>query len=190
MQTTIHTPSSRIHPRKFALWVGMASIVMLFAAFTSAYIVKQAGGNWLEFVLPSVFFGSTVAIVVSSISLHLSYKAYKNQNETVYKSGLVITFLLGIVFMVCQYLGWSQLYASGVDLKANVSGAFTYLITGAHALHVLSGMSAVLVALLHAFSLRFYYSEKRKNRFELVVQYWHFLGALWVYLFVFMMVTK
>lgn len=179
--------NTRLNPQKFALWVGMASIVMMFGAFTSAYIVKQAAGNWLEFPIPRLFYVSTVVLVLSSITLHTSYISYKKQNEAMYKGLLVLSFVLGIAFVVCQYLGWQDLFALGVDMKANVSGSFFYLITGAHAVHILGGIAAIIVAMIHAFTLKFRYTEKRKNRFELVVHYWHFVDVLWIYLLFFLL---
>jgi len=179
-----------VNPQKFALWIGMASIIMMFTGWTSAYIVKHAAGNWLEFGLPNVFYYSTAAIVLSSIVLHLSYIGYKKQREGMYKGLLVTAFVLGITFVVLQYQGWMDLFAMGVDFKANVAGSFTYLITAAHAVHVLGGIAALIVAMIHAFTLRFRYTEKRKNRFELVLQYWHFVDILWIYLLLFMLNTK
>ncbi len=179
-----------INPQKFALWIGMASIIMMFTGWTSAYIVKHAAGNWLEFGLPNMFYASTVTIILSSVVLHLSYIGYKKQREVMYKGLLVLAFILGVTFVVMQYQGWMQLFGMGVDFKANVAGSFTYLITVAHAVHVLGGLAALIVAMIHAFSLKFRYTEKRKNRFELVLQYWHFVDILWIYLLLFMLNTK
>lgn len=181
---------TKLNPQKFALWVGMASILMMFAGWTSAYIVKNAAGNWLEFALPNAFYISTAVILLSSVTLQFSYIGYKKQNEKMYKVLLPVTLILGFVFIAFQYVGWMELFNSGVDLKGNVSGSFTYLITGAHALHVLGGIAALIVAMVHALSLKFRYTEKRKNRFELVLQYWHFVGVLWVYLLLFMLNIK
>lgn len=192
MSTTIVKQEERkgINPQKFALWVGMASIIMMFTGWTSAYIVKNAAGNWLEFGLPNMFYYSTAVLIASSVFLHLSFIGYKKQREVSYKGFLVAAFVLGISFVVMQYQGWNQLFTMGVDLKANVAGSFTYLITAAHAVHVLGGIAAIIVALIHAFTLRFRYTEKRKNRFELVLQYWHFVDVLWIYLLLFMLNTK
>lgn len=189
METVINKRNN-INPQKFALWVAMASMIMFFGAFTSAFIVKQAAGNWLEFPIPDYFYISSAVIVISSITLHLSYWGYKTQKESLYKGLLLTTFILGIAFIVLQYHGWQALYEMGIDFKANVSGSFFYLITGAHALHILGGISALFVACYHAFSLKFNYKEKRKNRFELVVHYWHFVDILWLYLFFFLLTTK
>jgi cytochrome c oxidase subunit 3 len=182
--------NKRIHPQKFALWLGMASMIMLFGAFTSAYLVKQAAGNWLEYQMPNLFYISTLIIVASSITLHFSFKGYINGQESQYKGLLLLSFILGIAFLVMQYLGWNELYNIGVDLKANVAGSFFYLISGVHALHILGVIAALFVAIFHAFTLRFRYSDKRKHRFELVCQYWHFVDILWIYLFVFLLTSK
>lgn len=190
MSTMALEKDKRLNPQKFALWVGMASMIMFFGAFTSAYIVKQAAGDWLEFPIPNLFYISTVLLVISSITLHLSYRGYKAQKESNYKLFLVVSFVLGWLFIILQYLGWNELFNMGVDFKANVSGSFFYLISGAHVLHVLGGLAALTVALIHAFSLKFEYKEKRKNRFELVLQYWHFVDVLWIYLFFFLLTTK
>jgi len=182
--------SSRINPQKFALWTAMASITVMFGAFTSAYIVRQAAGNWLEFALPSLFYYSTAVIVISSITLHSSFYAYKNGKEQSYKMLLLLTFILGTAFVVMQYFAWQNLFASGIDMKGNPAGSFLYVITGVHALHVLGGIGTLIVALIHAFSLKYKITDKRKNRFELVVHYWHFVDVLWVYLLVFLLLTR
>ena len=94
----------RLNPQLFSLWVGMASMLMLFGAFTSAYLVKQGAGNWLQFSIPPVFFLSTLTIVVSSVVLHLGYNAYVNRSYSKYKTYLLVSTLLGLTFVVCQYL--------------------------------------------------------------------------------------
>ncbi len=180
----------RLNPQLFSLWVGMASMLMLFAAFTSAYLVKQGAGNWLQFSMPTIFFISTFIIVGSSILLHLGFIAYKNRAFGRYKIFLLISTLLGLSFIICQYLGWQQLFKNGVDIKANVGGSFFYLITGAHAAHALGGITVLLISCLYAFSLPMTYNEARRNRIEMTLHFWHFLGALWVYLFVFLNVIR
>lgn len=181
---------NKIHPHKFALWASMGSILMMFAAFTSAYIVKQSAGNWLEFTVPKVFYFSTFVMILSSIVLHISFKAFKAGEEKKYKSALVIAFLLGLGFITLQYQGWLELYKIGVDLKGNVSGSFFYLLSGIHLLHVLGGLAALVVALIHAFTLKFNVTDKRIHRFDLVVNYWHFVDVLWIYLFIFLLFSK
>lgn len=187
MSYTEENRRNRIHPHKFALWVAMASIIMMFAALTSAYLVRQAAGNWLEYRMPGIFYINTAVILLSSFTLHGSYLSFKAGKEALYKGLLVISFLLGIAFVVLQYYGWQELYQIGIYLTGNPSGAFFYMISGLHAVHVLGGISALTVALIHAFVLRFNVTAKRKNRFQLVLHYWHFVDILWVYLFVFVL---
>lgn len=168
----------------------MASMVMMFASLSSAYIVRQAAGNWFEFNLPNLFYVSTVIILLSSVALHKSYTSFTAHKEKSYKRYLVLSFVLGIGFVVSQYLGWQQLYALGIDLKGNPSGSFLYVITFIHVLHVVGGIACLIVAMIHAFTLKFNVTEKRKHRFELVNQYWHFVDVLWIYLLVFLLICK
>jgi cytochrome c oxidase subunit III len=186
MEATITNKRNRIHPMKFALWLGCGSIVMMFAAWTSAYIVRHAAGNWLEFKIPSIFFYNTATIVGSSLALHLSYVNFKKGNESLYKSLLLLTFVLGIAFIGIQYLGWIELKNIGVPLTKNPSGDFLYALTSMHAAHVLGGAAVLIVAMFHAFSLPFKPTPKRILRFELTLTYWHFVDLLWIYLLVFL----
>ncbi|WP_353482646.1 cytochrome c oxidase subunit 3 [Haliscomenobacter sp.] len=178
---------NKIHPQSFALLVACGSIMMMFAAWTSAYLVRQAAGNWLEFSLPQVFTLSTVIILASSITLHLSYRAFLNGNEKVYQYGLAATLLLGITFLFTQYLGWLALSGIGIELSTNPSGSFVYVFSYVHAAHVVGGVTALALAVIHAFSLGLKVTPKRKLRFELTLIYWHFVDLLWVYLFFFLM---
>lgn len=181
---------NRIHPHKFALYISFASIIMMFGALTSAYIVKSAAGNWLEYQMPSLFYVSTAVLIMSSVVLHISYNSFLKGKATPYRLYLVVVFLLGLTFVVLQYYAWQALFAAGVDLKANVSGSFLYLITGLHALHILGGVAAITVAIVHAFTLPFIVTEKRRIRFQLVLHYWHFVDILWIYLLGFLLLVK
>jgi cytochrome c oxidase subunit 3 len=166
---------NKIHPKEFALWVACGSILMMFAGFTSAYVVRQAAGNWLEFALPSVFYYSAGAMVVSSVLLQLSYLMFKNGNGTMYRLLLIVGFLLGILFM----------YAMGIDLSGNPSGSFVYVVSWVHAGHVVGGIGVLLVALIHALGLKYYVTPARLLRFRMSLVYWHFVGFLWIYLLIF-----
>lgn len=177
-----------IYPPLFALWVAMAGIIMMFGALTSAYIVREAAGNWLEFRVPQIFFTSTVLILLSSVALHGSYLSFRKGREWAYKGLLAAAFALGIAFIAVQYKGWQELFAIGVALDGNPGGSFFYVISGIHAAHVLGGIFSLAVALTHAFSLPFRPSERRRRRFQLVVHYWHFVDLLWLYLFFFLLI--
>ncbi len=181
-----NTGRNKIHPYKFAMWVGCGSLMMMFASLTSAYVVRQAAGNWLEFSLPEVFKVSTAVILLSSVALHSSFIAFKRGSELMYKVLLMTAFLLGMAFFVFQYQGWQAMAAAGVPFTINPSGDFVFVISWIHAAHVLGGLAALAVALIHAFGLKFHINNKRKLRFELTLTYWHFVDLLWVYLFVFL----
>lgn len=176
---------SNINSQKFALWVAIAAMIMMFGAFTSAYIVRRAAGNWFEFKLPDIFFLNTAVIILSSITIHFSFRAFKKGQEATYKGLLITTLVLGLAFVVLQYKGWEALNAMGATFVINPSSSFVYVISGMHAAHVLGGIAALLVAMVHAYYLPFKPTLRRRQRFELVVQFWHFVDILWIYLIFF-----
>ena len=192
MEVAVERTYSRsgIHPKKFALLLACASMVMMFAGLTSAYLVRQAAGNWLEFELPLIFSVNTGVILLSSLFLHTAYNGYRNGKEGQYRWFLVLAVLLGFAFLVLQYQGWLELQKIGIELSTNPSGSFVYAISGIHAAHVLGGVAALVLALLHAFSLPYKLTAQRKLRFELTLIYWHFVDLLWVYLFVFLLIQR
>jgi cytochrome c oxidase subunit 3 len=182
--------TGRMHPQLFALYLGLGGIVMMFAALTSAYIVRQAAGNWLEFRLPNLFFMSTAVILISSVTLQYSYYSFVHGKFSTYKSMLWATLVLGIVFLGMQYGGWLQMENIGVYLTGNPSGSFVYAMSGLHAFHVLGGIAALLIALIFAIQLPNKVTDRRKLRFQLTLHYWHFVGVLWLYLLIFLMLQK
>lgn len=184
------TRHNKIHPKKLALWVGLVSLVMMFTALTSAFIVRRAAGNWLEFSIPSIFYVNTLVIVGSSLTLHAAYVAFKREAALAYKCLLGLTFVLGIAFVVLQYLGWQELAASGVPLKINPAGDFVYAISGLHAVHVIGGIAILLVAMVMAFVLPVRVTPARQLRLELTITYWHFVDLLWIYLIVFLSLQR
>jgi cytochrome c oxidase subunit 3 len=186
---TVEQKSGRgIYAPLFALWAAMGSIVMMFGSLTSAYLVRQAAGNWLEFRIPDVFYISTFIILLSSVSLHASYWAFRTGRVSLYRALLPTTLILGIIFIVLQYQGWNALYSIGVVLDGNPGGSFFYVISGIHAAHVIGGLFALTVAVMHAFTLTYKVTEKRRRRFQLVLHYWHFVDFLWLYLFLFLLI--
>ena len=181
---------SKIHPKLFGLIVACASIVMMFVALTSAYLVRQAAGNWLEYPIPQIFYGSTIILLASSLTLHLSYRSYVRGKESPYKRYLIATLLLGILFLICQYLGWIELISNGVMLDGNPAGSFFYVISGLHAAHIIGGITSLIIAIGHAFGLKFKVTGERKLRFSLVLLYWHFVDFLWLYLLLFLIIQQ
>ncbi|QEC70212.1 heme-copper oxidase subunit III [Panacibacter ginsenosidivorans] len=190
MTTVSSNQRSRIHPHKFTLWVAMGSIVMMFAGLTSAYIVRSNQVNWLEFSLPVIFWYSTAVIILSSITMHLSVKAFKAREMQRYRRLITITAILGVTFGVLQFIGFQYLGNHGVQLigqGSNPAASFLAIITGLHVLHVLGGVVAILVIFFRAFSARF--KSYDTVPVEVVSTYWHFVDILWIYLFVFFSLT-
>lgn len=174
-----------MNPKKFLLWLGIVSIIMMFAAFTSAYLVRRAEGNWLEFSIPKIFTYSTIVLILSSISMHFSYWAAKKDQFLLLRSAISITFVLGIVFLLMQWFGWKELVKNNVFLVGNPSGSFFYVLSGLHGLHIVSALIVLIFALVSAF--KFNIHAKKLNQMEMCVTYWHFLDLLWLYLFVFLL---
>jgi len=186
MMTTVSNQRNRIHPHKFTLWVAMGSIVMMFAGLTSAYIVRSNQANWLEFNLPAIFWYSTAVILASSITMHLSVKAFRAREMQRYRSLITITAALGVVFAALQFFGFKELGSHGVLLLgqgSNPAASFLAIITGLHVLHVLGGVIAILVIFIRAYNTRL--KSYNTVPVEIVSTYWHFVDILWIYLFVF-----
>ena len=184
------TRRSRLHPLKMLMYIGLGSLVMMFIALTSAYIVRRASGNWLEFSIPTIFYVNTLVIVVSSLTLHAAYRAFKREAMVLYKGLLSVSFALGVAFVVLQFVGWQDLAAQGVPLKINPSGDFIYAISWLHALHVVGGLVALAVTLLVTFLRRVRKTPARQLRLELTLIYWHFVDVLWIYLIVFLSLQR
>lgn len=178
----------KIHPHKFTMWIAIASIVMMFAGLTSAYIIKRSQANWVTFDLPKAFVYSTVVIVASSITLFLAKNAFIKRNTQQYKYLVAVTFALGLLFVLLQYIGFQDLWKNGMTLTGNVSFSFLYVIVGLHGLHVLGGIVALLILFLRSFSTK----VKSYNvvPVEVMSTYWHFVDFLWLYLFIFLIMIK
>jgi len=183
-------PTLSMHPKKFMLWLFIVSVIMIFAAWTSAYLVRQAEGNWLEFEMPSIFWFNSAVLLVSSITMHWAYVSAKKDNLATMKMMVLITFILGMVFLVGQWIGWAQLVAVNVYFggqTSNPSGSFMYVLTGVHALHLISGLVVLLFALVAVY--RYKIHSRNLVQMEMCATYWHFLDVLWLYLFVFLLVN-
>jgi len=170
-----------VEPIEFLMWAFMVSVFMIFAGFTSGYIVRKGDGNWLQFALPSAFMLSTALVVLSSIALQWSFAQAKKNELTKVKIGMGITLLLGLGFVGAQMLAYSQLVNIGLFLNGNPSVGFLYVITFIHALHVVSAIIALIVIFAQAF--RFQVHSKKLLGMKLVTLFWHFLGILWIYLY-------
>jgi len=180
--------SLSMHPKKFALWLFIMSVVMIFAALTSAYIVRQSEGDWFVFELPTMFYWSSLVITLSSASMHWGVLSAQKDEFGKLKAAISLTTLLGILFLVMQYIGWGQLVDMNVYFVGNPSGSFVYVLSGLHGVHLISGLIFLLIVLVASF--RFKVHAKSLTRLEMCATYWHFLGGLWLYLFVFLLANR
>jgi len=172
-------------PKKFILWLFLVTIIMLFASQSSAYLVRRAEGNWLEFEMPQIFWYSTVVLIMSSAAMQWAYFSAKKDQFQQLKIAISITFVLGLIFLYMQFEGWKELVAMNVYFVGNPSGSFFYVFTGLHGFHIITGLIVLVFALTSAFKLNVH--SKNLRRIQISATYWHFLDILWLYLFVFLL---
>lgn len=188
MSTVAMAQKNKIHPHKFTLWVGIGSILMMFAGLTSAYIVKRNQAGWVTFNLPVAFWYSTAVIILSSLTLFMASKAFKERQMSRYRILSAVTLGLGVLFIGLQFIGFKQLWSVGVTFTGNVSYSFLYAIVGIHAVHVLGGIVTLIVMSLRAFNSKI--KSYSTVPVELISTYWHFVDILWIYLLIFLLMIR
>ena len=172
-------------PSRSAIWVIMAAIAMMFAAFTSALIVRQgASTDWHHLTLPPILYWNTLVLLASGVTLEIARRrvaVFMGGARTVVHPSrwLYVTALLGGIFVAGQYTAWLQLRSEGLYLATNPNSSFFYLLTAIHALHVLGGLAGLtyVIRKLQRVALR-------RSTLDSFSYYWHFMGILWVYLLV------
>ncbi len=172
---------------RIGMFVGIASIVMMFTALSSAYIVRAASANdWQSLTMPRILLLSTALILISSGTLEAARQKLKRAARTGYRPWLLLTVLLGLGFLASQLLAWRQLVGQGVYVASNPHSSFFYLLTAAHAVHLLGGLAALAYLLVRARVPQedaFAWTKVQAGA-RAVTLYWHFMAFLWVYLFV------
>jgi cytochrome c oxidase subunit 3 len=171
-------------PASTGIWVGLAAITMTFAAFTSALIVRQGGStDWQHFTLPRILYLNSLLIIASSFTLEKARNqiaAFMSAPKTSEKAParmLYITLGLGLLFVAGQTYAWLQLKSQGFGLATNVSYSFFYVLTVAHALHVLGGLGGLIRVIG-----KVNHAALKRSTLNATSLYWHFMGALWLYL--------
>jgi cytochrome c oxidase subunit 3 len=178
--------NKKIHPHKFTMWVAIGSILMMFAGLTSAFIVKSNQVGWKSLEVPNIFWASTTAILLSSLTFQVALRSFKQREMKQYRMMVGVTILLGIVFVLLQWLGFDQLWQQKITFKGSGAGQFLYVIFGLHAIHVIGGLIALVVMYIRAFAgrIKLYSSVP----VEVMATYWHFVDILWIYLLVFFII--
>jgi cytochrome c oxidase subunit 3 len=173
--------------KKMMLWFGIISLLMGFAGWTSAFIVSSSREDWLrDFELPAAFFYSTAVIILSSFTYILAKRAVQNEQQSTASRWLFATFILGIVFIILQFTGFSEIIGLGYYFTgptSNITMSYIFLIAAVHVLHVVAGLISLGVVLVN--QLRGKYRADDMLGMELGATFWHFLDLLWFYLILF-----
>ena len=182
---TIDDAARREETAQLGLWMFLATVTMLFAAFTSAYLVRQGGDDWNRVDLPRILWVSTLFLAASSVAIERARQSADQRRWTDASAAMAIALTLGVAFLAAQAMAWRSLMAAGVYLAATPHSSFFYMMTGVHALHV---VAALLVLLWGA--IRTWDGTCRRDlpRWRQVMSrcrtFWHFLLGVWIYLFV------
>jgi cytochrome c oxidase subunit 3 len=173
------------------LWLGMVSMLMLFAGLSSAYVVSHESAKWLRFELPQLFYVSTAVILLSSVTMNSAVMAAKKNNFKAIKRYTLITLALGIIFIVCQFQAWDFLVSQGIYFTgrtSNPSGSYLYALTFLHMVHLFAGLLSLMVVWVNA-GRKKYHAENILG-IQLSAIFWHFLDVLWIYLFLFLLLIR
>jgi len=174
--------------KKMMLYFGIASLIMSFAGWTSAFIVSSTRPDWIQnFTMPKAFIISVFVIVASSITMIVAKQALKKSNRTLASVMLLATFLLGIFFIINQFNGFAEIIHQGYNFTgptSNVTMSYIYLIAVVHIAHVVVGLICLFVVIYNHFKQK--YTATNMLGLELAATFWHFVDILWVYLFLFL----
>jgi len=167
---------------RLGLWVFLATVTMLFAAFASAYIVRRSGSDWRDVDLPPVLWVNTVILAASSVALEIGNRYGFQRRWKGAAAGLSVAVVLGLAFLAGQVVAWRRLVAAGVYLPSNPHSSFFFMLTGAHGIHVVAALSVL------GWGLGMTRSARKDPvawlvQAELCRTFWHFLGGVWLALF-------
>jgi cytochrome c oxidase subunit 3 len=162
------------------MFIALAGILMFFMAFVSAYIVRKGmpANGWIPLQVPRLLWLNTLILIASSFTLARAHSRFTAKDEEGFRHWWATTTILGMLFVAGQILAWRQLAAQGIFLATNPSSSFFYVFTGAHGLHLLGGILALLYVQFRATR-----KVARGTAIEVVSMYWHFMDGLWVFLF-------
>ncbi|MCB0453779.1 MAG: heme-copper oxidase subunit III [Aequorivita sp.] len=178
--------------KKNILWFGIISLTMSFAGLTSAYVVSKERPDWISsFEIPQAFYVSLVLIIASSFTVFFALRSIKKQQNALGMFLLITTFLLGVLFVVFQFVGFSEIVASGYNFTgptSSITTSFIYLVVLLHVAHVFGGLIALLVVIYNHYKLK--YENGKTLGVELAATFWHFVDVVWIYLFLFLYFVK
>ena len=163
---------------QLGVWMFLATVLMLFAAFTSAYVVRRSGSDWASIDLPQMLWVNTAVLIASSLALEGGRRARSRGRSVSARLGLSVAIGLGLLFLVGQLTVWRELVGRGVYLPTSPHSAFVYILSGIHGLHILAGLLLLVYTLTKM-------DRRAATRLLMAsATFWHFLAVLWIYLFV------
>lgn len=167
---------------RLGLWMFLATVTMLFAAFTSAYIVRRSGSDWRHIPLPSTLWINTAILAASSAAVEIATRRGQARQWNAATVALVLAVGCGFAFLAGQMVAWRQLVAAGVYLPTNPHSSFFFMLTGAHAVHIVAALGVLVWGLV---ATRSAWSNPRawSARMDLCRTFWHYLGGVWLFLF-------
>ena len=174
--------NERVNTARLGLWLALAVMVMLFASFTSAYIVRSSGEDWVPLQVPSMIWLNTVLLLVSSVTVEIARRRFNQWKPIAFRKWMWATAILGSGFLVGQFMAWNQLAAQGIFVSSHPHSSFFYVLTGVHAVHILGGLGALAYVLFLA--TRYRLTPGDSSSPELSATYWHFVDLVWIYLLV------
>jgi cytochrome c oxidase subunit 3 len=169
-------------PRRYstAVALGLVAILMFFMALASAFIVLRRGsGVWVTVHLPVVVWANTAVLLASSFTLEAARRRLSIADVLGFKRFWFATTVLGFLFVAGQLVAWRQLVAQGVYIASNQASSFFYIFTGAHAVHLLGGVGALVYVSARKFGEK---DVSRSMAAEVASYYWHFMDGLWIFL--------
>jgi len=173
--------AATVLPAEVGLWALLATITMLFAGFSSAYLVRRAAPDWVPIYCPPVLWVSTALLVLSSVALEVAKTRRRMNRAGAVRSWLLAGVGLGLAFLGGQFFAWNQLSARGIFLPTSPHSSFFYMLTGVHAAHVLGGIGGLFYALFRRWSPAT--RPGSADPVALCATYWHFVTGVWIYLF-------
>jgi cytochrome c oxidase subunit III len=182
-----HGSSFPISKGQIGVWILLTAILMLFAGLSSAYIVLRGVPAWQNIELPSLLWPNTAILLLSSVALGISRRAVRRGDIQSMKRWLAVAGVLGVTFLAGQLAAWRQLVNAGVYLPSTLQSSFFYILTGLHGLHLLGGVIALGWLLSRAFNNRL--SAANHEPLKLCALYWHVMDALWIYLFLLLLLS-
>jgi len=174
-----------MHPQKFAMWLFLVSVTMVFISLSSGFIVQKAAKGLVLFELPRTFLYTTILIIISSVTMQLAYVYAKRNDIQKLKASLIATFVFAIAFIWGQWIAWGELVSLGMHfVDDNPLESFIYIFTGIHVAHLIGAVIFLLIVLNKSFNYQVH--SKSMVRIEMCATFWHFLGGLWLYLYLFL----